>query len=378
MSFNLPANRLLKVTKGSWATVKYPTTVFVQANLCPRDYFEPVDPNTPRSCVPAGGKGFSFLFDSNSGKMTLHGPDVLQPLSVTFEVENGTWNAVFVGRCMQVSQVIESEDALDQVLTHVEYTLPSLLSVATNLSIFCESIEVALGDEGDQLAARAETCIPSHEIKIVEPDARVDELRKGIELFGLARSSARFTLAASYLREGMFFVSSYHAHNPYTHSLVAILKCSQAIEVLFSSDRETIRARCRKLSIDDGVIESQIIPIVVARSALGSAHASAFMPDHKEVEVLRRFARRSVHTVRQLLLHVDRASDEERAVLSEQIKRSRDEERLLERLKKSLDEQPWSVDGGKQRNVEIMNDPRLSSPGDYFSSHVLYRISSSD
>lgn len=188
MSFNLPAKRLLRVTKGSWATVKYPTVLTVQAELLPQDYFEPVSKDVARSCVPAGGKGFSFLLDSNSGKLTLHGADVLQPMSVTFNVEN-TWNAVFVGRCMQVSQVIASEVALDPVLTHVEYTLPSLLSIATNLSIFCESIELALGDDADRLEARAETCIPSYEVKIVEPDERVDELRKGIELLGLARIS---------------------------------------------------------------------------------------------------------------------------------------------------------------------------------------------
>ena len=83
---------------------------------------------------------------------------------------------MFVGRCMKVSQVIVSEDALDPVLTHVEYTLPSLLSLATNLSIFCESIGLALGDDGEQLEARVETFIPPYAVKIVEPDGRVDEL----------------------------------------------------------------------------------------------------------------------------------------------------------------------------------------------------------
>lgn len=374
MSFNLPAPRLLKLTKGDWATVRYPTTLTVQAELLPRDYFEPVANEVARSCVPAGGKGFSFLFDSNSGKVTVHGPDVLQPLSVTFNVEK-TWNAVFVGRCMQVSQVIDAESAIDPVLTHVEYTLPSLLSVATNLSIYCESIELALGDGGEQLQARAETSIPPLDIRIVEQEARPDELRRGIELFGLARSSTRFTLAASYVREAMFFVASYHAHNPYTHSLVAILKCAQAIEILFGSERDTIRNRCRSLSIDDGVIESQIISIVVTRSTLGSAHSSSFMPNHEEVEVLRRFAQRSVHTVRELLLHVDRASDDERAIASEKIKSDPDKKKLIGRLKESLEVQPWSVDGHLPRKVEIINDPRLYPPGHYLSSNVLYRIS---
>lgn len=99
------------------------------------------------------------------------------------------------------------------------------------------------------------------------------------------------------------------------------------------------------------------------------------MPDHEEVEILRRFAQRSVHTVRELLLHIGRANNEEREVASEQIKRSPDKEKLLRRLKESLAAQPWSVDGLLPRNVEIMNDPRLYPPGHHLSSNVVYRIS---
>jgi hypothetical protein len=365
---------MLKFTKGSLASVKYPTRLTVQADLLPRDYFEPVGGDVARSCVPAGGEGFSFQFDANSGKMTLRGPDVLPPLSVTFEVDN-TWNAVFVGRCMQVSQEISSQDELDAVLTHVEYTLPSLLSVATNLAVSCESIQLGLGCDDYHLEARVETCIPPFETKLVEPKERVAELSHGIKLLGLARSSARFTLAASYAREAMFLVASYHDHNPYTHSLLVILKCAQAIEVLFGGgQRDTIRDRCRRLSIDDGVIESQIMSIVVTRNELGSAHASGFVPDPNEVEILRRFAQRSVHTVRELLLHLDRASNEERALLSEQIKRSADKVKLLQRLKENLEIPPWSVDSHLPREVEIMNDPRQYPPGHYLRSNVVYRF----
>lgn len=373
MSFNLPAKRILKVIEGDWANVEYPTRITVEALLQPRDYFEPVEVDDPRSCVPAGGTGFSFLFDSNSGKATLRGPDMLASISVTYRVED-TWDAVFNGRCMQVSQVINDDRAIDAVLTHAEYTLPSLLSIATSLAVYCESIELALGETGEQLQARAETLIPPLDIRIVEPDARLQELQQGIKLFGLARRSKRFMLAASYLREAMFCVASYHGHNPYTQSLIAILKCSQAIEILFSSAYDTIRERCRQLKIDKDVIESQIVSVVVARNNLGSAHASSFMPNGDEVEVIRKFAQRSVHTVRELLLHVDAVNDNERDFIAEVVSPNKDKSKLIARIKDSLAVEPWTVDGRPPRQVDIMNDPRMYPPGHELSSNVLYRI----
>ena len=377
MSFHLPANRIRKVTRGEWSNVTYPTRMTIEALLQPRDYFEPVKSDDARSCVPAGGKGFSFLFDSNSVKATLHGPDMLEPLSVTFKVEE-TWDAVFQGRCMQVSQVIDADSSIDAVLTHVEYTLPALISVATGLAVFCESIELGLGEECEQLQARAETSIPPLDVRIVEGDARLAELQQGIELFGLGRRATRFTFAASYLREAMFCVASYHVHNPYTQSLIAILKCSQAIEILFSGDRETIRKRCRQLDIDEKVIESQIVSIVIARSTLGSAHASSFMPSSDEVEIIRRFAQRSVHTVRELLLHLDASSDEERNRISEKINPNKDKPKLIERLKDSLAAEQWTVGGRSPRQIDIMNDPRMYPEGHELSSKVLYNIRPSD
>src|SRR5438876_5988763 len=89
MSFNLPPNCLLKLTKGAWADVKYPARIVAQAKLSPQDYFEPVDPQSPRSCVPAGGRDFSCLFDSNSGRMFTRGPTMFPPVSVTFEINDG-------------------------------------------------------------------------------------------------------------------------------------------------------------------------------------------------------------------------------------------------------------------------------------------------
>lgn len=122
MSFNLPANRLLKLTKGHWRDVQYPARVVVQVQLAPRDFFEPVPPEATRSCVPAGGKNFSYFFDSNSGKMTLRGETMFPPLSVTFSINDEAWHVVFVGRCMQVTQMLDSEDDIDSLLTNVEHT----------------------------------------------------------------------------------------------------------------------------------------------------------------------------------------------------------------------------------------------------------------
>ena len=358
MSFNLPPSRLLKLTKGHWRDVRYPVTVIVQVHLIPRDFFEPVEQGDARSCVPAGGKNFSSLFDANSGRMTLRGETMFPPLSVTFAINDDAWNVIFVGRSMQITQTIESENDIDALLTNCEHTVPALLSVATGLAIFCETLEIGLGDD---VEARSETLIPPYAVRVIEADARINELRKGIELVGISCGSPRFTLASSYFREALYFDSAYYEHNPYTHSLITILKCAQAIEVLFGSQYDAIREKCRELGIADDIIESEIIRINITRSNLGSAHASGFVPTPPESEVLRHFARRAVHTVQQILLQISRTHIRGHPYLIKKLERKKDKEKLLEQLKETLQRPLWSIEGEVEMRHVLINDPRLGA-----------------
>jgi len=356
MSFNLPPNRLLKLTKGHWRDVTYPATAIVQVHLSPWDYFEPVEREAARSCVPAGGKNFSWLFNANTGRMRLQGETMLPPLSVTFHVNDDTFTVVFAGRCMQITQSIQSENDIDSLLTNCEHTIPALLSVTTGLAVFCETLEIGLADD---VEARSETLIPPNSVRLVETDARIDELKNGIQLIGISCNSPRFTLASTYFREALYFDSTYYEHNPYTHCLMTILKCAQAIEVLFGSEYDSIRAKCRQLGIADDVIESEIVRINIARSKLGPAHASGFVPTPIESEVLRHFARRAVHTVQQVLLQVSRVDMRDHPYLIEKLKRDHKKETFVTQLKETVQRPLWCIDGEvKLRHVAI-KDPRL-------------------
>jgi hypothetical protein len=358
MSFNLPPNRLLKLTERNWKDVQYPATVIVQVHLLPRDFFEPVERDDARSCVPAGGKNFSSLFDANTGRMTLRGETMFPPLSVTFQVNDDAWNVIFVGRCMQVTQTIDSEDAIDSLLTNCEHTVPALLSVATGLAIFCETLEIRVGDI---VEARSETLIPPYAVRVIEADARIDELKEGIQLVGISCGSPRFTLASSYFREALYFDSAYYEHNPYTHSLITILKCAQAIEVLFGGQYDSIREKCRDLGIGEEVIESEIVRINVTRNKLGSAHASGFVPTPRQSDILRHFARRAVHTVQQLLLLISKTKIIDRPYLVEKLQRDSDKETLLENLHETLQRPLWCIEGEVELRHVAINDPRLGA-----------------
>lgn len=290
--------------------------------------------------------------------MVLRGPTMFPPLSVTFDINGGSWDVIFVGRLMQLSQSIDREADLDALLTHFEHTVPALLSVATGLSIFAETVEIALGEN---LEARAETLIPPNNFRVIHAERRVDELRAGIEMLSFALSSGKFILACSYLREAIFFDAAYSEHNPYRHSLLVVLKCAQAIEVLFGGERDSIRAKCQLLGIASDIIKSQIIPITLVRNTLGAAHASAFVPTSREVDVLRQFAKRSAHTVRQLLLHVTKVAPEIRSFLSGNVSRDRKKEAFLATLETSLSAPPWSVEGDVELRHVLVPDPRLDS-----------------
>lgn len=345
MSFNLPPVRLLKLTKGSWEDVKYPATVVVQAFLTPKDYFEPVGNDEVRSCIPKGASGYSYTFNSNVGRMVLRGKTYFPPISVTYQIDKNSWNLIFEGRCMQLRQRIYSEKDIDNILTHFEHTIPSLLSLSTGIAIYCESIEMALSDI---LEARAETFIPPVLTRIIDPDSRIDELKKGIELWGITRQSARFTLASSYLREALYFNSSYHEHNPYSHSLITILKCAQAIEVLFGSKYDSIREKCKRLDLPDTVVETEIIRIVVTRNKLGSGHSSSFVPTPSGSDAIRLFATRAIHNVQQTLLHLSKADIKEHPYLTENFKRDSDKEMLINTLIETVKLPFWLIEKPSQ------------------------------
>jgi len=259
---------------------------------------------------------------------------------------------------MQVTQVIKSENDIDSLLTNCDHTIPALLSVATGLAIFCETLEIGVGKE---VEARSETLIPTHIFRVIKVDSRIDELRKGIELVGISFGSPRFTLASDYYREALYFDSAYYEHNPYTHSLVTILKCAQAIEVLFGGQYDSIRKKCRTLEIADDIIESEIIRIIITRNKLGPGHASGFVPTPTESEVLRHFARRAVHTVQQILLHISRTNIRDHPYLIKKFERDKEKEMVIEKLKETLQQPLWCIGGEVELRHVLINDQRLGA-----------------
>lgn len=361
MTFNLPATKILKRTKGEWSDIQFPTTVCIECQLLPRDYFEPVEREAPRSCVPAGGINFSCFFDANTGRVTLSGETMFQPMSVSFDINEGMFAIALNGRCMRVVHPMQSMDQLDSLLTQCEHVIPTLLSLQTGLAVFCDRVEIGFGPIGSEavVEARSETSLPAIQFRVVGSEARIDEVREGIEMIGATMGSARFVLACSYFREALFFSGTYYEHNPYTTALITILKCAQAIEVLFGSQYDAIREKCAKLGIDSDVVEREIVRINVVRNKLGPGHASGFVPEPSEAETLRQFALRSTHTVQRLLLLIGNVNHKEHAYLCDKFPRDKEKEELMEKLKDTLDHPEWAI--GRDEIERVIVDQPMPS-----------------
>ncbi|QEF98101.1 hypothetical protein Mal15_21480 [Stieleria maiorica] len=357
MSFNLPDNRILKVTEGAWRDVVYPAKAIVQLKLVPSDYFEPVSEDESRSCVPQGGTDFRFLLNGNNGRMTLHGKTMMPPLSVTFDINDGAWDVSFVGATMQISSNLDSEDRINSFLTNCEKIIPALLSVCLGIAIRSDETLIRIGD---YVEARSETIFAPHTVRVIDPDSRIQELADSLPVIVKCMDSARYVLAATYLREAIEFNSSYGQQNPYVRSLETILGCAKVIEVLFSGQNDTIRDKCRELGIDDDVIEHEIVRINMARSKLGPAHSSRFVPNSTEAEVLRVFASRAIVTVRELLLLISKKRFTDFPYLLEPAGRSRDKEAFLEKLRETLERPTWRPSGDSEPRNFAFHDPRLS------------------
>ena len=274
MSLNLPASALLKTTKGSWDSIVYPATAVVQVLLTPQDYFEPVPPDSSRSFIVQNSEA-SIVFDSNTGKVTVRSPNSLPRLSLTLQEHNGSFEVTFDGRLMQLEHSVANAAEVHALLYNAEYTIPAGLSLSCGLAIHSDSVEIAIGDHFE---ARRETTFPTQTVKVCSESGRQEEIVMGLELLGLTLKSSRFSLATGYLREALFLSAHYYSHNPYFQALNVILKCSQVLEILFGSRRDQIRDHCRDLGVPEAVVESQVVPITLARHSLGSGHGSSFRP----------------------------------------------------------------------------------------------------
>lgn len=356
MSYNLPPNKLLNLIKGSWKEINYPALATIQAEYSPKDFFSPVDKDATRSCIPVEGKGFHLLFNSNIGNMVLKGETALPKLDLSFDINDGASIISFAGNKMTLQENISSEEQIDHLLTAAEIKIPSLLSLVTSIAIKCESLTISFGEI---CSARAETFVPQITYSLISEENRNVEVQKAIELIGRTRNSAKLLLSIQYLSEALFLNSNYYHHNPYSFSLHVILNCAKSIEILFGSRRDDIKDYCKQLNISEKVVESQIIPILLIRNELGSAHSSSFVPQGDESDLLRQFAQRSITTVQQLLLHICDLPPEKIDFLIGSAKRKKGKVELLKKVEEYLGQPEWRVDGKNDKRNVFFPDPRL-------------------
>ncbi len=331
--FNLPPSYKLTLRKGQWSDIRYPAIASIELKLIPKDFFEEVGPEVARSCIANDAADLNFLFDANTGVVALMGSYAMGKLRFGIDVGGGKTKIEFDGQLVSITNTLVDESRIDQFISSCVNTIPVCLSLATDLAVFHAEATLTIGNT---LEASLQTCLPSTGYRIFDPNGRIKETCEIVPLIGRCLRSARFLLAAGYFREALYFNSPYTGVNPYARSLDAILACAKAIEILFGSRNDSIRSRCKDLGIHSSVVEADIIPVNLARSKLGPAHASWFVPTADEAETLRRFAERSVHTVRQLLFHISKQKLDDHPYLLEPASRCRDKARFIETLKATV------------------------------------------
>jgi len=80
-----------------------------------------------------------------------------------------------------------------------------------------------------------------------------------------------------------------------------------------------------------------------------------------ESEVLRHFARRAVHTLQQMLLHISRANIHDHPYLIEAFNRDQDRVTFLKKLQETVQRPLWSIDGEVEVRHVLINDSRLGA-----------------
>ena len=116
-----------------------------------------------------------------------------------------------------------------------------------------------------------------------------------------------------------------------------LLNLSKAIEIIFSNDRERLRAQAKQWGFPQEDVENRIVPLLLIRNEMDVAHVATGLLRKKERDTLLNFVNAAIHAVRDVLEKLMADVDSGAVVLKpvrERVKE--DKRRLLEHIREYM------------------------------------------
>ena len=338
MSIYLLQHRALQLKSGR-APTKFPAAATASITFGPEDAFG-VQTSGARSTAPKA-RPAGLLWNANEGTFEWN-VELIDRINTSFEREN--FKASINGNNLVLDFNAHSLEHAHQVIASANQFLPALLSFRLRVFVWVKKFELEIGD------ARFNFEIPrsfSH-ITIATMDRNTDQILSALDEWLAADDRYFRILSALYYYRHAERLS---VMEPNRESMLAevILNLGKAAEVLFSTNRETVRATAKEWGFDELFMERRIIPLLLIRNELDVAHVTTAPLHPEQREIITRFTHAALLAVHKLLERILMLAREGNIDIQPASARmGADKEKLLQNIRRYLD--PPSIDEGHNKS----------------------------
>lgn len=274
----------------------FPATLVARIKFGPDDAFGSLgSPGQPRTTAKRATPA-RLIWNANEGTSAWEG-EFLDALAT--EIQKGPLTAHWTGNELALSLRVMSQDEASEIVNSASQLIPAFLSLRLRVFVWIKAFFVEIG------SCRFTLEVPDlrYRIIVATSERNKERAKQSIDDWATQRrESLRAVMAIYYYRHAMRLASL----EPDRQAMAAevTLNLAKAIEIIFSSDRERLRARAEEWGLDREFVERWIVPILLIRNELDVAHVASGPLSHMQHQAMLDFLDRAFTHVHALLSRV--------------------------------------------------------------------------
>jgi len=295
MSIYLLQHRGLILKRGTVPS-KFPAMVTATLTFAPEDAFG-VHTVGVRTTAPKN-RPAKVIWNANEGTVQWE-IELIDKVNTTFN--RGNFKASLDGNNLILTFNTPSLDHTSEIVASANHFLPALLTFNLKVFVWITKFEVNIGEANFNFE------IPRYNasITVATKEHNTNQILTTLnEWLGVDKQYSIILSALYYYRHAKRLANI----EPNRESMVAevLLNLTKAVEIIFSSNRELLRARARKWGFSDNFIEKRIIPLFLIRNKLDIAHVTTSPLDIDQRQVIINFTRAALLAVHELIERISK------------------------------------------------------------------------
>lgn len=283
----------------------FPARARIHVELGPSEMF---GKGTSHSRLLVRARKAQVLIDANTGRVRALSSPSLEPIEVIWEA--GDFECHLDGDVLRYEFLCPSMEDLEGAVLGLYWVLPQLLAVKFPEPPYVRRVWGTIGESSFRWEHKPETWFVQYMPVTHEGmEQSVADALEQMQLFA-GTANRRILAALSYFRTAQRLIVVGESHWEFMGEVILnYAKCMEALFVTSGNSRKDVRKGLAALGYSPEQIEGDYIPILLLRSQIDSAHASAVIWDSKDLETVHQYAAQSEYRMRDLLDRVLKSPD---------------------------------------------------------------------